>query len=98
MNPILARVLLFSEMLKPKLGQRGYSPNLAVGVGVTICVLVLVGWIASTFIGLVPENSDSLGIISTLTEYGPTIFKVIIVSMIFVVLLGVIRMLVGGKR
>ncbi|MEM2619033.1 MAG: hypothetical protein QW356_06075 [Candidatus Hadarchaeales archaeon] len=80
-----------------KLDQKGYSPNLVVGIGITICVLVLVAWLASTFIGLVPENSDSLGVISTLTEYGPTLFKVLIVSMIFIVLLGVIRMLVGKR-
>lgn len=80
-----------------KLDQKGYTTSLIVGVGVAICVLVLVSWMVSTFIDLAPEN-DNLGIMGTLTEYAPTLFRVLIVGFIFVALIGLIRMLVGGKR
>jgi hypothetical protein len=66
--------------------EKGQSRGMIRNVMVAIVSLALFGWIANIFLNIIPNDNDMLGVVSTITDWGPDIIKMVVAGIIALVM------------
>jgi hypothetical protein len=66
--------------------ERGQGRGMIRNVMIAIVALALFGWIANIFLNIVPEENDTLSVISTVKDWGPDIIKMVVAAIIALVM------------
>lgn len=77
------------DTVKEKLGfgeSHGQSRGMIRNVMIAIVSLALFGWIANIFLNIIPEENDTLSVISTVKDWGPDIIKMVVAAIIALVM------------